>query len=173
MQPVDNAFQEFLFWLLAAVTVGCAVLVVVVRDMFRAALLLIASLMSVAGIFVLLNAEFLAVVQVAIYAGAIAILVVFAVMLTRDVPEANRSSPIAPAAFTMAAVLLGALIYSIMQAEWDLLPEDVPAPLAAVFVDTPARLGTMLLNEYVLAFEIAGVLLFAAVIGALALVRER
>jgi NADH:ubiquinone oxidoreductase subunit 6 (subunit J) len=69
--------------------------------------------------------------------------------------------------------LLGLLIYAIVQAEWTLLPETLPSPLADVFVDTPAHLGQMLLSEFVLAFEIAGVLLLAVVVGALSLVRER
>lgn len=170
---MENAFQETIFWLLAVGTVGSAVLAVSVRNMFRAALLLAASFLGVAGLFVLLNAEFLAVVQVAVYVGAIATLIIFAVMLTRDVPQSNRGSPVAPAAFTVALLLLVTLLWATLQAEWQVLPDELPAPIAGIFVDTPAQLGRMLLREFVLPFEIAGVLLLAAVIGALALVRER
>lgn len=170
---MENAFQEALFWLLAVGTVGSAVLVVTVRNMFRAALLLAGSFLGVAGLFVLLNAAFLAVVQVTVYVGAIATLVIFAVMLTRDVPQSNRGSPVAPAAFTVTLLLLVTLLWATLQAEWQVLPDDLPTPIADVFVDTPAQLGRMLLREFVLPFEIVGVLLLAAVIGALALVRER
>lgn len=170
---LDNLFSEVVFWLLAAVSVGSAALVVHLRSMFRAALMLVASFVGVAGLFAMVNAEFLAVVQVLVYGGGIAVLVIFAVMMTRDVDQGNRSTPVQPVALMMGAALLGALVYSIVQAEWQVLPETLPGPLAAVFVDTPARLGRLLLDDFVLAFEAAGVLLLAAVIGALSLVRER
>ena len=170
---MENTFQDIVFWLLAAVTVGAAVLVVHTQNMFRAALLLVVSFFGVAGIFALINAEFLAVVQVLIYAGGVAVLVIFAVMITSDLPEGNRSTRLQPVGLIAAAVLMGTLIFAIVQAEWTLLPDDLPAPLASVFVDTPATIGRMLLSEFVLPFEIAGVVLLAAVIGALSLVRER
>jgi NADH-quinone oxidoreductase subunit J len=170
---VDNAFQEVIFWSLAVLSVGAALLVVHVRNMFRAVLLLVVSFLGVAGLFAQMSAEFLAVVQVLIYAGGIAVLVVFAVMLTRDVPEGNRNTPVQPVAAAVGVVLLGALIYTIVQAQWNLLPDDLPGPLQVVLADTPAGLGEMLLGDFVLAFEIIGVLLLAAVVGALALVRER
>ena len=170
---MDNLFREIVFWLLAAITVGAALLVVHVRSLFRAALMLIASFLGVAGIFAMTSAEFLAVAQVLVYVGGIAVLVIFAVMLTRDVDRSNQSTPVQPVALLLAVVLLGMLAYAVVQAEWRLLPDDLPQPLAEVFVDTPARLGRLLLGDFVLAFEIAGALLLAAVIGALALVRER
>lgn len=82
-------FQDVVFWLLSVLTIGAALGVVLVKDLFRAALLLVLVFISVAGLFVLLSAEFLAVVQVLIYAGAIAVLIIFAVMLTRDVQRGN------------------------------------------------------------------------------------
>ena len=170
---LDNLFTEIVFWTLAGTSIGAAALVVRLRSMFRAALMLVVSFFGVAGLFAMANAEFLAVVQVLVYGGGIAVLVIFAVMMTRDVDRGNQSSHVQPVALMMGAVLLGALLYSIVQAEWRLLPESLPGPLAAVFVDSPARLGRLLLNDFVLAFEVAGVLLLAAVVGALALVRER
>lgn len=170
---MDNAFTEIAFWTLSIVTVGGALGVVRTHNMFRAALLLVVSFVGVAGIFALVNAEFLAVVQLLVYAGGVAVLVIFAAMITTNVTEGNRSTGTQPFAVLVSVVLLSALVFAIVQAEWTLLPDDMPAPLAAAFVDTPAALGRMLLNEFVLPFEIAGVVLLAAVIGALSLVRER
>ena len=170
---MDNAFQEAIFWLLSAVSVGGALAVVQIRNMFRAALLLVVSFVGVAGIFALINAEFLAVVQILVYAGGVSVLVIFAVMITREVTEGNQGTRIQPLALAVSAILLSALVYAVVQAEWSVLPDDLPGPFAEVFVDTPARLGGLLLNEFVLPFEIAGVVLLAAVIGALSLVRER
>ena len=169
----DNVFSEIVFWTLAVASVGSAALVVHLRSIFRAALMLVASFLGVAGLFAMVNAEFLAVVQVLVYGGGIAVLVIFAVMMTRDVDTGNRSTAVQPVALVIGAVLLGALAYSIVQAEWTLLPDSLPGPIEAVFVDTPSALGRLLLSDYVLAFEAAGVLLLAAVIGALSLVRER
>ena len=170
---MDNLFQEIAVWLLAAVTVGGALGVVRTQRLFRAALMLVVSFAGVAGIFALINAEFLAVVQVLIYGGGVAVLVIFAVMVTSDVAEGNRNTRTQPFALLAAAALLVTFVFAIVQAEWDILPNDLPAPLAGVFVDTPAAIGGLLLNEYVLPFEIAGIVLLAAVVGALALVRER
>ncbi len=170
---LDNLFTEIVFWLLAGTSVIAAALVVHLRSIFRAALMLVVSFVGVAGLFAMAHAEFLAVVQVLIYGGGIAVLVIFAVMMTRDVDLGNQSTHAQPVALMMGAALLGALLYSIVQAEWRLLPDTLPEPLAAVFVDSPARLGRLLLADFVLAFEAAGALLLAAVVGALALVRER
>ena len=169
---MGNLFQEIVFWVLAGTTVGAALLVVHVQSLFRAALLLIVSFLGVAGIFAMINAEFLAVAQVLIYVGGIAVLVIFAVMLTRDVDRGNLGTPVQPVALLLAVVLLGMLTYAIVQAEWRLL-QELPGPVADVFEDTSRVLGRLLLRDFVLAFEIAGALLLAAVIGALALVRER
>ena len=169
----DNLFTEIVFWLLATVSVGGAALVVRLRSIFRAALMLVVSFLGVAGIFAMANAEFLAVAQVLVYGGGVAVLIIFAVMMTRDVDQGNQATSVQPVALAVGAALLGALVYSVAQAEWALLPDSLPAPLAAVFVDAPARLGRLLLSDYALAFEAAGVLLLAAVIGALSLVREQ
>ena len=169
----DNLFSEIVFWALAVVTIGSAALVVHLRSIFRATLMLVVSFLGIAGIFAMVNAEFLAVVQVLVYGGGIAVLVIFAVMMTRDVDTGNRSTAVQPVALVMGAALLAGLAYSIVQAEWALLPDSLPGPIATVFVETPTQLGRLLLSDYVLAFEVAGVLLLAAVIGALSLVRER
>jgi NADH:ubiquinone oxidoreductase subunit 6 (subunit J) len=170
---VANAFTEIAFWTLSVVTVGGALGVIRTQNMFRAALLLVVSFVGIAGIFALVNAEFLAVVQLLVYGGGVAVLVIFAAMITTNVTEGNRSTGMQPLALVVSLALLLALIFAVVQAQWTLLPDDLPGPVAAAFVDTPAAIGRMLLNQFVLPFEIAGVVLLAAVIGALSLVRER
>ena len=90
--------------------IGGALGVVLAPDLFRAALLLIVVFLAVAGFFILLSAEFLAVVQVLIYAGAIAILIIFAIMLTRDVQRGNLANRLQIPVATIAALLLAALV---------------------------------------------------------------
>ena len=170
---MTNAFTEIAFWTLSAITVGGALGVIRTQNMFRAALLLVVSFVGVAGIFALVNADFLAVVQLLVYGGGVAVLVIFAAMITTNVAEGNRGTDTQLFGLVVSLALLMALIFAVVQAQWTLLPDDLPEPLAAAFMDTPAAIGRMLLNQFVLPFEIAGVVLLAAVIGALSLVRER
>ncbi len=194
-------FQDVVFWLLSVVTIGAALGVVLVKDLFRAALLLVLVFISVAGFFVLLSAEFLAVVQVLIYAGAIAILIIFAVMLTRDVQRGNLANRLQIPAATIAALLLVALVVVAVQTDWRMLsgqdlekaqviqtgsvsilasPSDVSALQQAGFTTEEqksaaqqAGLADLLIEDYVLPFEAVSLLLLAAAIGALVLVRPR
>ena len=190
-------FQDVVFWLLTVVAVGSALGVVLIRDLFRAALLLVAVFVAVGGYFVLLSAEFLAVVQVLIYAGAISVLIIFAVMLTRDVQRGNPPNRLQIPAGVLAALLLAALVTVAVDTQWNFLPEDgretvdlvqtgavatIPAEslTQAGITETAeqealqsAGLADLLIGEFVLPFEAVSVLLLAALIGALALVRPR
>ena len=118
-------FLDFVFWVLAVIAVGAALGVVLVRDLFRAALLLVIVFMAVAGFFVLLSAEFLAAVQVLIYAGAISVLIIFAVMLTRDVQHGNLPNQFHIPAVLFAALLLAVLVVVAMDTDWDLTADAV------------------------------------------------
>ena len=165
-------FQDIVFWALAAVAVLAALGVVFLRDIFRGALLLVLAFFAVAGFFVLLSATFLAVVQALIYVGAIAILLIFAIMLTRDVSRGNEPNRRLKApAFAICGLLLAALVFVALKTPWNMLAPQ--GGVDAVFADTPSWLAGLLLKEFVLPFEVVSVLLLAAVIGALALVRER
>lgn len=166
-------FQEVAFWVLAVASVAASLGVVLLKDVFRSALLLVVVFLAVAGLFVMLSAEFLAVVQVLIYAGAISILVIFAIMLTREVQQGNLPNRLQPAAVVLPTLLLVALVWAFLGTEWRLLPTPLPPAMEQVFTETPTWLAGLLLREFVLPFEVASVLLLAAIIGALALVRER
>ena len=186
--------QDVVFWLLSVAAIGAALGVVLVRDLFRAALLLVGVFVAVAGFFVLLNAEFLAVVQVLIYAGAISVLIIFAVMLTRDVQRGNLPNRLQIPAALFAALLLASLVTVAVDTKWEFLPEesqstvDIVQTGAVVNLDEEtltaagvspedteqvenAGLADLLIGKFVLPFEAVSVLLLAALIGALALVR--
>jgi NADH-quinone oxidoreductase subunit J len=185
-------FQDVIFWVLAVGSVAAALGVVLLKDIFRAALLLVVVFLAVAGFFVMMNAEFLAVVQVLIYAGAIAILIIFAITLTREVQQGNLPNRLQPAAVLFPVLLLAALVFVAVDTNWNLLEDQPQALQDRVEIvqthtiggipdemrgDIPGSdrsgLGELLINDFVLPFEIASVLLLAAVIGALVLVRER
>ncbi len=167
-------FADVVFWVLAAGGVGAALGVVLLKDMFRSALLLVVVFLSIAGHFVLLSAEFLAVVQVLIYAGAISILIIFALMLTQNVQQGNLPNRMQAPAVLLPALLLSALVFVFVDTDWR-LTESLPnagAIVDAAFIDTPASLAKLLLENYAMAFGAAGALLLASIIGALSLVRE-
>ena len=188
-------FQDIIFWFLSVMAIGGALGVVMVPDLFRAALLLIVVFMSVAGFFILLSAEFLAVVQVLIYVGAIAILLIFAIMLTRDVQRGNLPNRLQIPAVVFSALLLSALVAVAVDTQWEFLPDleqervelvqtnSVTTLTGEVLMEEgvtgteeqtevqEAALADLLIKDFVLPFEAVSVLLLAALIGALVLVR--
>jgi NADH:ubiquinone oxidoreductase subunit 6 (subunit J) len=190
-------FQDVIFWFLGIVAIAAALGVVLTRDLFRAALLLIVVFVAVAGFFVLLSAEFLAVVQVLIYVGAISILIIFAVMLTRDVQRGNLPNRLQIPAVLFAALFLATLVVVVTDTSWNLIPEEEQARVdlvqtsavstvttetleASGFITGPeqeaashAGLADLLIGDFVLPFEAVSVLLLAALIGALVLVRPQ
>ena len=190
-------FQDVVFWILGIVAISAALGVVLIKDLFRAALLLVLVFASVAGFFVMLNAEFLAVVQVLIYVGAISILIIFAVMLTRDVQRGNMPNRLQVPAVLFAALLLSALVVVAVDTDWNLISEEDQEKVSLVqtsavtIVETEdlessgftteaeqtaakeAGLADLLIGDFVLPFEMVSVLLLAALIGALVLMRPR
>ena len=190
-------FQDIAFWILAAVAIGAALGVVLIRDLFRSALLLAVVFVAVAGFFALLNAEFLAVVQVLIYVGAISILFIFAIMLSRNVTAGNQPNRLRLPAVLFPALLLAALVVTAVGTDWQPIPveereraaltqtravgsvdEDTLAA-AGFTVNTeggatqPEGLAELLIGRFVLPFEAVSLLLLAALIGGLALARSR
>ena len=187
-------FQDIVFWILAVMAIAGALGVVLVPNLFRAALLLIVVFVAVAGMFILLSAEFLAVVQILIYVGAIAILIIFAVMLTRDVQHGNLPNRMNIPAAVFAALLFTALVAVAVDTKWEFLPADQKERAELVQVNAvttltgevlddagvspedraevqESGLADLLISDYVLPFEAVSVLLLAALIGALVLVR--
>jgi NADH-quinone oxidoreductase subunit J len=157
--------SQVIFILSAALIIASAVMVVTTRNLIHAALWLISALFGVAVLFVLLEASFIAVVQVVVYIGAIAIMFIFAVMLTRKEmrdkgPQVNSSWPVAA---LFSALTLGGLV--VLFTKWDglgNLPGEIPDG-----TDMLTQLGVALTSPeaFVLPFEVASVLLLAALVG--------
>jgi NADH-quinone oxidoreductase subunit J len=148
------------FYIMAAIVIGGALGVVLVRNIVYAALMLIASLMGVAGIYILLSVEFLALVQILIYGGAVTVLVLFALMLTRTGElKAKLDGDQRPLAAVAALALLGAFFAMISQTTW---PRDVNQLTVVPFTD----IGDALFNRWAVPFEIASGVLLVALVGA-------
>jgi NADH-quinone oxidoreductase subunit J len=164
---------QILFIIVAAATLGAGLMVVTVRNLVHAALWLVVALMGIAIFYVLLNAGFLAVAQVVIYIGAIAILMIFTIMLTRRAASENKPqvNPNWGWALVIAVVLFGGLAWIL--SGWSGFNTQVTALPARA--DPLRDLGLALVspNAYVLPFELASVLLLAALIGAIVVAWEK
>jgi len=156
------------FWILAVVGVASALAVVLLRDVFRAALSLILCFLAVAGIYVTLSADFLAAVQVLIYVGGISILIILAIMLTREVQRGSPANRLQIPALVVAILFLGMVAFVMLNTPWQVASIAPQEP-------TTAALAAKLFGEdgFILPVEIAAVLLLAAILGAIVLVREK
>ena len=155
------------FWLLAAVTVVSAAGVAFSTSIVYSAFALMGTLLGAAGLFVLLAADFVAVVQVLIYVGGILVLTLFAVMLTHrigDLRISNRSLGRLPAA-AVVGVVGAVMVRVVWGAHWHLVSPGTPRP-------TTYAIGNDLLTTYVLPFELASLVLLAALVGAVVLSRK-
>lgn len=168
------------FYVIAAVLIGSALLVVTTRNIVRAALFLVLVFGAAAGIYVLLNAEFIAIVQILIYAGAVTILILFAIMLTQHATT-GAGNPVSRQWWFAGLVAIGlcvVIIYAVTGSAGTLVGGGDSANLvgSTSLTGTVARIGQLLYSpftySYVLPFEIASIVLLVAIIGAIVIGRE-
>jgi NADH-quinone oxidoreductase subunit J len=161
--------MNILFYIFAAVTVLAALNMVLQRTPVYSALSLIVVLCSLAGVYLLLEAEFLAVIQVIVYAGAIMVLFVFVIMLLNAGHEApSHRSHVAK---WLGAPLIGAFLAEMMMVIWDQFPPAAGAALARLD-GSPAAIGNLLFRNYALPFEVTSILILVAVLGAVVLAKK-
>lgn len=146
-------------YMLAIVAAISAASVLFIKEAFHAALALIVCLLCVAGIFIVFNAEFLAVVQLIVYAGGVLILIIFGIMLTvrGKVDEIQDASHNEVISVVIALSLLGIFVYALGE------------PIAGTSPDalSPEQIGTLLMTRFAIPFEVAGMLLLVSLIGAI------
>ncbi len=164
---MPESIELIAFFLLATVGIFSALVVVTGRNMFHNVLFLGLFLLSVSGLYLILGADFLAMAQIFGYVGGVVVLILFAVMLTRRITEAEAEMTFGKGilAFFTTLLLLGSIFYiyrrTVFPAASDLVQK----------YSTPA-IGKMLLSSHVIPFEVAAIVLLVAIIGALAIVRE-
>ena len=159
---------DLIFYLFAALAVVSAIAVIVVRDIFKAALCLILLFMTVAGIYLLLHADFLAIIQILIYVGAISILLIVAIMLTRDARQGQPLGKMKYIAAVVSFLLFGTIAFCLLKVTFA-TPDNLPLN------ETIKPIGKALFGDpgYLLTVEIAAVLLLSAILGAIAIIREK
>jgi len=159
---------DFLFYVFAVITLVSAFFVVTFKNIIYSAYALLLTFLGVAGIYVLLGADFIAIVQVIVYVGGILILILFGVMLTnkiQNVPIKTEASFIIPASIVVGA-FGGILVSTFINTRWKSMPAELPFA-------TLTDVGKLLMNEYILIFELLGILLLVALIGAASIARKQ
>jgi NADH-quinone oxidoreductase subunit J len=160
--------QTVVFLIFSFISLGAAFVVVTTRNLFHSALFLILSFVGVAGLYVLLEAPFLAAIQILIYIGAISVLIVFAIMLTRrlmaeDLVQRNAQWALSA---LVAMLLFGGLSTLLIRINWPVVKSVVPEGMITM-------IGQDLVGTYMIPFEVTSVLLLAALIGSIVVARER
>jgi NADH-quinone oxidoreductase subunit J len=165
--------QALFFYLFAAVCIAAGIMVVAARNPVHSVLFLILAFVNAAGLFVLLGAEFLAMILIVVYVGAVAVLFLFVVMML-DVDFAEFRQGFLnylPIGFAVGAVLLAELLF--IAGAWAInpsVPRTITAPIPAPSaVSNTQALGLVLYTRYAYFFEAAGVILLVAMIGAIVL----
>jgi NADH-quinone oxidoreductase subunit J len=159
---------ETLFYILAIIAIVASIGVVTVPNIVHAALFLILSLLGVAGFYILLSNEFLALVQILIYAGTVGIILLFGLMLTRGREQNLPSVPAGaqwPLALISSMVLMATLLTAVLDAQW---PRDV-GQVTLININT---LGGALFRDWLLPFELVSVVLTVALIGAVVIAHQ-
>ena len=161
---------QVIFIILGVLTLGCALVVVTSRNLFHSAIFLAFSFVGVAGVYLVLQAEFLAGIQILVYVGAIVTLIVFAIMLTRDLgdPKLRSSNTQWRISALVALAIFVVLAIVVTRIAWPAAPafQSEGAMIAA--------LGEQMVSEsYVLPFEVVSVLLLVALVGSIIIARER
>jgi NADH-quinone oxidoreductase subunit J len=164
----DFSFFPIVFYLLAAVTVGSAAGVAFSTNIVYSAFSLMGTLLGAAGLFVLLAADFVAVIQVLIYVGGILVLMLFAIMLTHRVADVRISNR----AFGRAPTLLIIAVVGVFMGRALAIGSWRQVDVASMPAPTTYGIGDGLLTTYVLPFELASIVLLAALIGAVVLSRK-
>lgn len=168
---MEITLKTLVFYGFAILTIGSALAVVTVRNIVHAAFALMVTLFGVAGLYVFLQADFLAATQVIVYVGGILVLILFGVMMTSDRLQMRihieRGQLILGGGITIALLMLLLTVIA-NTPKWKNLSDD-----GTEFVPTTSRIGELILNEqFLLPFEIASVLLLVALIGAALISRK-
>lgn len=159
--------MNFMFWVIAVITLGSALMMVLNKNIFHSALYMIVTFLGVAAIYVMLQADFMAGVQVLVYGGAIAIFIVFGVMLTQrgNMKQTNLFSKSAALAGLVSLGLIVINAVMVLRTDWPLSSVAPPE-------DTVNKIADLMYTKMIIPFEVAAILLLVALLGAVIIAKE-
>ncbi|MBB3224754.1 NADH-quinone oxidoreductase subunit J [Pseudoduganella umbonata] len=164
-------FTTVLFYVFAAIMVVSAARVITARNPVTAALFLVLAFFQAAGIWMLLKAEFLAVVLVLVYVGAVMVLFLFVVMMV-DIDQTELRKNFW-SYLPVASIVGGIIVLEMASVLWRSFGVETPVPEAANTIGTTKALGMLIYTQYIYAFEVAAVILLLAIVAAVALTLRR
>nr|WP_066639424.1 NADH-quinone oxidoreductase subunit J [Desulfolucanica intricata] len=165
---MDSITSVAAFYILAAIIIGSAIAVIALKNLVHSVLFLAITFLGIAGIFMQLSADFLAMVQILVYAGAVCIMVVFGIMLTQrgGMSNSNLFNKQVFASGGVVALLIAVIVFfGVRSGSWAVSAVAVPQ-------DTVGNIADLMLSKYVIPFELAALLLLVALIGAIVLAKE-
>ena len=156
-----------MFWLIAIITLGSALMMVLNKNIFHSALLMVVTFIGVAAVYVMLSADYMAAVQMLVYAGAISIFIVFGVMLTQkgNMKQTNLFAKHTALAGLVSLAIVGINAFMVIKTNWPLSTATPPQ-------ETVGQIAELMLTKYVVPFEVAAVLLLVALLGAVIIAKE-
>jgi len=156
-----------MFWLIAIITLGSALMMVMNKNIFHSALYMVVTFIGVAAVYLMLYADFMAAVQILVYAGAITIFIVFGIMLTQrgNMKETNLFSKHAALAAIVSLALIVINAFMVVSTNWPVSTAEPPQ-------ETVGSIAELMLTKYVVPFEVAAILLLVALIGAVIIAKE-
>ncbi|MCX6182895.1 MAG: NADH-quinone oxidoreductase subunit J [Bacteroidetes bacterium] len=160
---------EYVFYILSAISIACALLMVFAKNPIHSVLFLIGTFFSIAGHFVILNAHFLAIVQIIVYTGAIMVLFLYVIMLLNLNKESESTKP---NIVKVAAVVSAGLLFLVMLASFK-ESIAIPLPEGTDGIGSVKNLGKVLFSEYLLPFEASSVLFLSAMAGSVLLAKKK
>ena len=161
--------EALFFWIFAAISIGGAVVTITRRNPLASALALAVSLIAVAGLFVLLSAHLLFILQIFVYAGAIVVLIIFVIMLINQEPEKLEEMRLSGTKFGLSAVVCGAACVLTLRMVRGLPDLRVPLPPS---YGTAAYVARATFGTYLIPFEVLGLILLVGIIGAVVLAKR-
>jgi NADH-quinone oxidoreductase subunit J len=165
--PGRNLMIELLFLLFAAIAVGSAINVLIQKHVLYSSLSLIVLLTAISGLFVLMQAEFLAVINVIVYAGAIMVLFVFVIMLLNLPAEEDGEDRLRW--LKLAGIPMGLfLLFMVIRTVWNV----TATPAAPELAGTPQAIGASLFTDFLLPFELTSLLILIALMGAVVFAKK-
>mgnify|MGYP001033064464 CR=1 FL=1 len=172
--------MDFLFWIIAIPMIISSLMVVLSTNLFRSALFLIFSFIGVSLIFILLRAEFLAIIEILVYVGAISVLIIFAILMTKNIDSGSPSNSLNKFSLVFSTLIFIVLFFSFSITDWNTI-DNVDSTNVAItnniegikniYSNSIPHLANLLLTDFMLAFELASVLLMVALIGGLYLIK--
>lgn len=166
--------DKALFIIFAVIALASALNILLQRNPLYSALSLIGTLLSLSALYLTLRAEFIAAVQIVVYAGAIMVLFIFVIMLLnlpKDQPQIEKQKGLRLLAIPFAGLLIAEMFFVIRPIHLSTLPV-IPPGTADQAVGTTWSIGTSLFTDYLLPFEVTSVLILMAVVGAMVLARR-